>query len=348
MAGLFQTYQLLEVQRKFKRLPSFWLNFFPRQVNFEEEAIAFDKVHGNYARLAPFVAPTAQGRVLKHEGFHRKAFKPAYVKPKDVVDPNMILPVQPGEIPAMGKLSLAQRRAAVITYLLQQQRAMHENRWEWMAAQAAIYGYVDVAGEDYPTTRVDFGRDAALTITANWKDAGAKPLDDIYAARRLANDKSVSGATVTKIIMGATAWGDFYAREKDRLKDLMDKTQVNGNTSVTKLWDGFEGIEYMGRISGFTGGGLIEIWVDTRKYTDEAGQMQYLMPQNGCVGISEAIQGVRCFGAILDKGAGYQALPFYPKNWENEDPSVEYLMSQGAPLMVPSDPNASFLIKTST
>lgn len=345
MAGLFTTYQLLQVQRKFKTLPSFWLKFFPKQVNFQEEEIAFDKVSVNYARLAPFVAPNVQGRVLKHEGFSRKSFRPAYLKPKDVVDPNMIIPIQPGEMPAAGNMSLEQRRQAVITYLLENQRSMHENRWEWMAAQAAIYGYVDVSGEDYPTLRVDFGRDAALTITSNWATASS-PLDDIYAARRLANDKSLSGATIQTIIMGDQAWAAFYAKEKDRLKDLMDKNQVNGNTTITKLWDGFEGIEYMGRISGYQGGGLIDIWVDTRKYTDESGQMQYLMPRKGCVGISDAIQGVRCFGAIMDKRAGYQALEMFPKNWENEDPSVEYLMTQGAPLMVPADPNASFLIIT--
>lgn len=30
--------------------------------------------------------------------------------------------------------------------------------------------------------------------------------------------------------------------------------------------------------------------------------------------------------------------------WKNPDPSVTYLMTQGAPLMVPADPNASFLL----
>lgn len=346
MAGLFTTYQLLQVQRKFKTLPSFWLKFFPRQVNFQEEEIAFDKVSTNYARLAPFVAPNVQGQVLKHQGFNRRSFKPAYLKPKDVVDPNMIIPIMPGEVPAEGQMTLEQRRLAVLAYLLEQQRSMHENRWEWMAAQAAIYGYVDVVGENYPKVRVDFGRDAALTIASDWSASDATPLENIYAARRLANDKSMSGATIQTIIMGDQAWASFYAKEKDRLKDLMDKTQVNGNTTITKLWDGFEGIEYMGRIAGYQGGGLIDIWVDTRKYTDENGVQQYLMPRKGCVGISDAIDGVRCFGAIMDKRAGYQSLTMFPKNWENEDPSVEYLMTQGAPLMVPADPNASFLIIT--
>jgi hypothetical protein len=51
--------------------------------------------------------------------------------------------------------------------------------------------------------------------------------------------------------------------------------------------------------------------------------------------------GVRAFGAILDSKAGLQALPIFAKMWDQEDPSVTFVMSQSAPLMVPRDPNGS-------
>lgn len=344
MSGLFTTYELLQVQRKFKTLPAFFLQWFNRQINFEEDAIAFDKVSVNYQDLAPFVAPNVQGRVLKEEGFNRVAFKPPYVKPKHVVDPNMIIPVQPGETPATGQLSIAQRRQAVITHLLRKQKAMHENRWEWMACQALTYGYVDVEGEDYPKVRVDFQRDAALTITTDWTAVDANPMEDIKAARVLANDKSMSGAVVRDWIFGGDSWAKFWEIHKEELVKLMD-TQIRGSeTSVTRLWDGLEGVEYMGEIKGLNGAGLIRIWVNTQKFRDENKQQVYLFPQNAVLGVSSAVDGVRCFGAIMDKRAGYQALPYFPKNWESEDPSTEYLMSQGAPLMVPADPNSTVLI----
>lgn len=346
MAGLYSTTQLIAVMRKVKRLQSFWLNFFPGQIQSETDSIAFDKVSVNYARLAPFVMPNVQGKVLKHEGFARSAIKPAYLKPKDIVDPNMVLPVQPGEIAIEGERSLEQRRNAVIVYLTQQQRAMHENRWEWMAAQATIYGYVDISGENYPAVRVDFGRHAGLTLVSDWSAANATPLDDIYTMRRLANEYSMNGATVQTIVFGDEAWGQFYAKEATRIKDLLMLDQRQGDTTVTKLWDGFEGIEYMGRIVGYQGGGGIDLFVDTRKFTNEAGAQEYLMPRKGVCGVSAAMQGVRCFGAILDAEAGYRAMAMFPKNWVSQDPSVEYLMTQGAPIMVPADPNATFLIKT--
>ena len=67
MAGLYPTVKLVEVQQQFKTLPAFYLTFFGRQINFEEDKIAFDKVSVNYKRLAPFVAPNVQGRVIREK-----------------------------------------------------------------------------------------------------------------------------------------------------------------------------------------------------------------------------------------------------------------------------------------
>lgn len=350
MAGLYTTYQLLAVQRKLKALPAFFLQWFPRQIAFEEDMIAFDKVIQDITRVAPFVAPNVQGRVIKEEGYSTKTFKPAYVKPKHVIDPNMFIPRQPGEAPGTGSLSIAQRRDRVIAFLLQKHRAMHENTWEWMAAQAAQHGYVDVQGQDYPLVRVDFGRDAALTITTNWAAAGVKLMDmiaDLRDGQRLVSDKSLSGTVVRDYIFGGDAWDQFVKVGGAELwgKDGLMDTNIRGSeTNVTRLWDDVEGVQYMGELVGVNGAGRMRIWVNTQKYRDDKNQEQYLMKQKAVMGISQAIEGVRCYGAILDKAAGYQALEYFPKMWEEEDPSVEYLMSQGAPLMVPADPNASFLL----
>lgn len=350
MAGLYDTFRLLQTQRKFKTLPAFFLNWFGTQINFQEDKIAFDKVMTDMTRIAPFVAPTAQGKVIKEEGHNMVAFKPAYVKPKHVIDPNMIIPRQPGEALATGSLTIDQRRNAVIAYLLRKHRAMHENTWEWMAAQALLYGYVDVEGENYPKTRVDFGRDPALTATVDWSAAGytfEQALEDIYMMRRLANAKSFSSAVTTDHVFGGEAWAQFAKLGKEQLfgrNGLMDNRIGGSETSMTRLWDGFEGVEYMGTISGLNGGGKINVWVNTQKYRDDKNVSQFLMPQKAVLGVSQGVDGVRCFGAVLDKQAGYQALEYFPKMWENEDPSVEYLMTQGAPLMVPRDPNATYLI----
>lgn len=350
MAGLYDTTLLLGVQRKLKTLPAFFLQWFPRQINFEEDQIAFDKVIQDVTRLAPFVAPTAQGRVIREEGYNTKTFKPGYIKPKHVIDPNMIIPRQPGEALGTGSLSIAQRRDQVIAFLLMKHRAMHENTWEWMAAQAAQYGYVDVEGQDYPHVRVDFGRDAALTMVSNWKATGVTLMDmigDLRDGQRLVSDKSLSGTVVRDYVFGGDAWDTFVSVAGKDLwgRDGLMDTQVRGSESnLTRLWDDVEGVQYMGELSGVNGAGRMRIWVNTQKYRDASNTEQYLMKQDAVMGISSAIEGVKCFGAILDKAAGYRALDYFPKMWDQEDPSVEYLMTQGAPLMVPADPNASFLL----
>jgi hypothetical protein len=337
---------LIGVTRKIKVLPKFFLSFFPRQIEFESEEIAFDRVSSNYNQVAPFVFPTAQGRIMREEGFQRLAFKPAYLKPKNVVDPNMTLPVQPGEAALRGSLSNAQKRAAVIAHLVMKQDASIENRWEWMAAQAALYGYVDVEGEDYPKVRVDFGRDSALTISTDWRSSNSarNPMEDLKTARFLVSDKSASGAVVRDWVFGGDAWNLFWSAHKTEIIDLM-KTDTRGSTTeVTRVWDGLEGVEFMGTIAGINGQGRINIWVNTQRYKDTDGALKYMMPQNAVWGATDALEGVRCFGAIMEATIGYQAAAKYPKNWINQDPSVEYIMTQSAPLMVPVDPNSSVLL----
>lgn len=348
MAGnLYDLTTLLSVLRVQKQSELFFLpNFFPQQLNFDTEDIAFDKVMSDDRKLAPFVVPNVQGRVLGITGYTTKSFKPAYVKPKHVVDPNMVLPRQPGEALGTGSLSIDQRRNAVIGELTRQHRVIIDNRCEWMAAQALQFGQVVIAGEDYPSTLVDFGRDPSLTITlagaAAWSSPTSNPLANLKTARVLANQKS--GARITQHIFGQNAWDKFAARVD--LRDMMDKRYGGQDTRVTLMTDGYDGVEYVGRIVGLDGKGTIDAYVHTGKYIDpDTGNEAFYMNQNGVLGVSATgVQGFRCFGAIKDFDANFQPLPLFMKNWRNQDPSVEYLLSQSAPLMVPKQPDATFYI----
>lgn len=346
--GVFDTTTLLDVLRVQKPVKTFWLDkCFPNQINFDTEKIAFDRVNEDYRRLAPFVAPNVQGKVMSREGSDMLAFKPAYVKPKHVVEPNDVLVRQPGENLGTGSLSLQQRREAVIADILRRHKEMHTMTREWMAAKAIIDGKVTISGESYPLTTVDFRRDASLTVVlagaALWSAGTATPLADIYAARTAAN--TLSGAVIRDVIFGQGAWGLFSGFTA--VKDLLNN-QVRGSESdFTKMTDGFEdSVEYLGTLQGTGGAGMVRMWLYTGKYRDEAGVLQNILDTNTVVGVDFAsVQGHRCFGAIKDGSAGFKALDMFPKNWEDEDPWVEYLMTQSAPLMVPKQANATFSIK---
>lgn len=345
--ALYDLTTLLEVVRRQKTSqPAFWLNLFPRQINFQTPSVSFDLVYGDDRKLAPFVAPNVQGRPQALEGYETFSFKPAYTKIKDVVSAEMHIERMAGEDLGTGSMTIEQRRNAVIGYLLQQQRIKHRNLQEWMASRAIIDGKVVIKGEDYPEVTVDFRRDPSLTAVltggARWDQSTADPLGDLKTMRLAANDKS--GARITRHIFGGNAW-DLFAERVD-LKELMDKRYGGLDVSVTRMTDGYEGLEYMGVIQGLNGAGRIEAWVNTSKYIDpETGLEEFYLDQDTVVGVSDLVQGVRCFGAIQDHGAGYRSLEIFFKNWINEDPSVEYLLSQSAPLMVPKNPDATYSLK---
>lgn len=346
----FDLYDLFTLDSVFRQVkkpaPPFWLTLFTRQINFDTPEIYFEKVFGDDRALAPFVVPTAQGRPQKLDGFQALALAPAYVKILDVVNPQMHIARMPGEAFG-GSLTIEQRRNAVIAELLRRARLKFQNRNEWLAAKAIQDGAVTIAGEDYPSTLVDFRRDASLTVTlagaAQWDETTADPLGDLKDARLTAND--LSGVRISKIIFGGNAWNLFAARVD--LKELMDTRYGGREVRVTLISDDFQGgQEYMGSIAGLNGAGRMELWVDTSQYIDpEDGAQKYYLDQDTVVGVSEAVEGVRCFGAIMDADAGYRPLEYFFKNWRNPNPSTEQLLSQSAPLMVPKNPNATFSIK---
>ena len=325
--------------------PPFWLNWFTRQINFDTPSIYFEKVMGDDRGLAPFVVPTSQGRPQKLDGYEAVSFRPAYVKILDVVNPQMHVERVPGEAFG-GSLSIDQRRNVVIAELLRKQRVKFNNTNEWLAARAIIDGEVIIKGEDYPETLVNFRRDPSLTAQlaggARWDQVTGDPLATLKSLRMQANN--LSGARISKHIMGANAW-DLFCQRVD-VKELMNKNYGGTTTQVTLISDGYDGQEYMGRIAGLNGAGAIDVWVDTSKFRDpETDTEEFYLDQDTVVGVSEQVQGVRCFGAIMDQKAGYRPLDFFFKNYYNENPSVEYLLAQSSPLMIPKNPNATFSVK---
>jgi hypothetical protein len=345
---LYDTATLLGVVRVQPVESSYWLdNFFGRQINFTSEEIMFDQVQG-MRRLAPFVSPVVQGRVMKQRGYTTKVFRPAYTKPKHVIDPNRQFSRLAGE--AIGGSSSPDARwNASVAEALREERNAIQRLWNWMAAMAVIHGEVTIAGEDYPTQVVDFGRDAGLTstltLTARWGEADADPLGDIADLRTLAFQKS--GAGITRLTMGLEAFDRFYANAdvQNLLKTELGAIPRTSDSTLSALGSPGEPFEYRGVLQGANGQGRLEVYTYNEQYEDETGATQSIMDTNDVIGTGGAIQGTRAFGAIRDKRAGLQALPIFPKMWDQEDPSVTYCMTQSAPLMIPGNPNNSFRLK---
>ena len=348
--GDYDTATLLEVlyaPENQPELTGFWLNFFDRTVNSTTQEIRFDSEDLNEYRLAPFVSPNVQGRVMRSRGYKTTSFRPAYVKPKHVVDPARTIPRRAGERLG-GSMTLAERYDAIVADNLRRERRMIENRWDWMAARAIIDSSVTVVGEDYPAVTVDFGRDPSLTALlagpAMWSASTATPMKDIETLRQ--QSFRISKSPVNKLIFGLDAWSAFldpsHADVQKLLNALMRGTLSDFNQSGAQVGSAYE---YQGTISGFQGAGRLDLYTYNDLYEDSTGALLPMMDQGTVVGLGTVLTGIRCFGAILDKRAGLQALDMFPKQWDEEDPSVSYTMTQSAPLMVPLRPNNSFVLK---
>ncbi|APR05645.1 major capsid protein [Thauera chlorobenzoica] len=312
--------------------PFFLNSFFREEQREDSEEIHFDLDTGK-RRIAPFVAPIVAGKVVQSRGYVTKTFKPAYVKDKRVFDSSRPFKRAIGERIG-GEYSPAQRQQLLLARDLQDQIDMLTRRLEVMAVEALRTGKVVVKGDEYPEVEVNFQRHAdltkALTTTARWGESGVKPLDDLQTWSLLVSQHS--GATANTVVMDLKAWQLFSADAE--VQKLLDR--FRGRDQLNPTVTG-EGARYMGNVGDF------DIWVHTGWYEHpDTGAVTPYLPDYTVLVISPELDGVRCFGAIKDEEAGFQALPYFPKSWLEKDPAVRYLLMQSAPLPVPYRVNASF------
>lgn len=332
--SLYDTATLLGVMREMEPPSNYWLNLcFPRQVTFEDEYIDFEKIAEN-RKLAPFVAPTAQGRPIYAEGSTVTRFQPAYVKPKDVVNPNRQLRRRPGDLLGASSQTPQSRYNAVIADIMRDHRNSIERRWEWLAAQAIIHGEVTIVDDDYPERYVSFGRDPNHTINltgpAQWTTT-SDIIGDIEEWRTMVRRARFGGPT-NRLTVGVDVW-DVMRQNTGVLKQL--DTQIRGTQGqfITGVREGLD-VEFVGRLSN-----TLDIYVYNDYYQAPNGDVVEFMSPRDVILTGPNVGGARCFGAILDNKANLQALPIFSKMWDQEDPSATFVMSQSAPLMVPVNPN---------
>ena len=311
-------------------IPKTWLlnRYFTQVQTFDTEKIFFDKINKK-RRLAPFVSPLVEGKIMESQGHTTDSFEPAYLKPKTILDPNRPLKRAVGESYAQ-PLSAIDRQAMALALELRDHKEMIDLRLESMAVEALIHGTITVTGEKYQTQVVDFERDSELTITLSgtekWGETDAVPLDNLQTWAGLILKKSGAGAR--DVIMDIDAWNKF--RKDPEVKEEI--ALFRGTSTMVQDATFTDGGVFMGQIQGFN------IFV----YSGLSENNAPLLPSGTVILVSESeIQGVRAFGAIRDEASGFQALPYFPKSWVVQDPSARIVMTQSAPLLVPQRINAT-------
>lgn len=335
---IVETHDLLDVIDTLHPPTDYWLSLcFPEEHRSTSRYIDFEAIDEDRI-LAPFVAPNVQGQPMAQHGHNIRKFAPAYVKPKDAVDPDRLILRRAGE-KLGGSSTPQQREDAIVADILRVQNNGIRRRWEWMAARAIIDGSVIVEGDNYPRSVVGFGRAAGntktLTLGARWTETTATPLDDLenWATEM----QEADGGVPTRVTMGLAAWRAFSSHAS--VREMLDTRRGSSNALELGPTDGSP-FTYRGRLNS---NGL-EIWTYNDYYVDNNRAIVRFMSTNDIVLTSPAVRGVRAFGAIRDRKAGWAPLPIFSKMWEQDDPSGLFIMSQSAPLMIPRRPNATMRV----
>ncbi|SDT97012.1 major capsid protein [Stappia sp. ES.058] len=340
MDRLYSTTALIKVLDTLDR-PTAWLKntFFANEIQFTTSEIAFDKLKMR-RKLAPFVSPRVAGKARRSRGRQVTTFEPAYVKPLDEISPNENFVRLEGERFA-GDLSPEERFQRNTMQKLDDQEKEITRREEWMCAQILQTGKVIVEGEDYPTQEVDFGRDAGLTkhllTTSRWGESDVKVLPNL---RAWATEVAVaSGASATQVVLGAEA-AEIFQADADVREVLDNRRQASGSMELGPVATGAQDMvaAYLGSI------GMFDFWQYTQKYEDDDGNVLDFFPSFGCGLVApQAHDGMMTYGAIQDNLA-LRSMQRFPKMWDQQNPSITFLMTQAAPLPVPSDANGSAFI----
>ena len=339
MENIFDTSVLVQVVPNLKTSQNWLLDrFFPNVVTYETEEVAID-VDVGLRRMAPFVSPLVEGKLVESRKYQTNTFKPAYIKDKRAPDLRKPIRRQIGERIG-GEYTAAEREMLNLQFEMTDQIDMINRRLEWMAASALVSGTVTVTGEGYETKVVDFGRASDLTITLSGSDkwpltvaAGAtntQPSDDIEVWQTTFLKES--GSVATDLVFTNKSWRAF--RLDTTIKDNAITfpalspfgNQINAGPQVMK------GAIYKGRWGNF------DLWL----FIDPLDNIEKPMIPDGAVIMSGADpMGTRAFGVILDPAFNYGPLAYAPKSWVKEDPAQRLILMQSSPLVIPSRVNAS-------
>jgi hypothetical protein len=333
---VYDTATLIEVVPNLKLSQNFLLDtFFPNEAVSQTEEIAIDVDVGK-RRLAPFVSPLVEGKLVEGRRVQTNVFKPAYIKDKRALDLRRPIRRMIGERIG-GSFTPAERYMQNVAFEMADGIDMINRRLEWMAAQVLTTGTVTVAGDGFPTALVDFGRDASLTLAlsggAQWGQTGVLPSWNIQEWQN--QILKLSGGVCTDLVFTPSAWNFF----------LQDPTVKNawlyaGNGGPNNVDIGAKiarGAVPMGRW------GQYRLWIYNDWYVDPVTDVETpMIPDGTLIMAGPDLLGTRAFGVIMDPAHSYGPLPYAPKMWVEQDPAQTLVMIQSAPLVIPSRVNACF------
>lgn len=330
--------ELAMMHRAYKPVDT-WLidTFFPQRKAFNRKDVPIAELDIK-SDIAPLVSPDFAGKGFDPTTAIQVDFVlPAYLKPK-----NQVKPQESFDIALLARL----RDAGVIStgsnqlslqeqYMLAQMEVMKRNRDSidnfkvLMAAEYLTTGTITLESALYKKNVVSYGRDSALTFTpaTPWDQTGATPVTDIETMIQIMIDNF--GGSPVKILTTNKVWSALSKNAE--FKERFVSPYAGINVPYNPTLNVSDGAQFKGRID------TIEIWTYDAMYRTKAGT-QRLIPEDFFALVADT-QGFITQCRIENIEANGMASDYFDSQWLEKDPSAIHLMSESAPLIVPSNKN---------
>lgn len=302
--------------------------FFAEEIHGTEK-VDIDIVKGTQ-KIAPYVGKLAEASTSLRGNFVTKSFPThniAIKRPTNAVD---MFKRQPGgDVMYIDGPSNPSERAAALLARDQAELAnMVQRTIEKYAADALLDGEIAIKDENGNTLdTINFGRDASHTlstsdITAVWNNGSAKIVKDLNdMAALVARD---AGITATDAVLGADAADAFM--EDSKVQKILDIRNVDSGTVKLDL-KANGGYRFLGYIGGLRIWRYDEVW-------NNNGTITPIMPAKKVLVLGDSLRATVHYGLINDVKGGQFATKMFSKTWEQDDPSIQWLLVRSAPLPV--------------
>ena len=328
---MFTPRKMLATLEQMKPAKTFLRNlFFSGSETSDTEKVDIDIEKGK-RKMAPFVSPLHEGKVIERTGFITNTYTPPYIKMLQKASVQDIQTRAPGTNIYGSQGSYRSRLNRLTGKDMRKAEDYIARREEWMAAQLLNNGSVRVQGEGIDDL-IDFRMEASHKIVLEgndlWTDkTNSTPLEDLRSWRRLILKDS--GIAPNTMVMGSAVVDAFLAH--DDIRDALDTRRIDlGRIDPNDVGNG--AIYY-----GFIKDVNIELYSYDEWYIPDNsdGETELpMLPENKIILGSTRARTNRMYGAIQDlEFNGLASVPRWPKSWITKDPSVRWLLVQSAPLL---------------
>lgn len=326
--SIFETRTMLAALKQMKPATTFLLDtFFPSPpVTHLTENIDIDIVDKTGRKMAPFVSPRMEGKVIKKSGYKTRSYKAPYIKEKTITTASDLLTREAGSTIYTDDGSMMMRAARRLGEDLAELRELITRRMEWMAAQLLETGTVVIKGDGIDD-EIDFQMKAThlpvLSGTALWTNAASDPIKDLEDWAEMVGQDS--GVYPTDVVMGSDVYQAF--RKHSLVLAYLDNRRIEIGQMAPRSVS--PGVHFVFRLESAG----VNIWTYSESYfDDETETLKKFVPANKLFMGSRDAYTRKHFGVIKDV-EGLAAVPFFPKTWVEKDPSAQILLLQSAPLV---------------